>query len=161
MRKKMLSVMSLVLILSFLVCGTANAADMEPRMVDGSYLTMQEKSTGYSPRRLQRGEYLADGESIISKAGKDRIYVYGQTTANTTVNYLAVIVYVEEYNEEADRWQQIDAWAETANNTYYVSTGKTVNVDGGHYYRVSCAHMAGNQQPYDETISATDGIWID
>ncbi len=161
MRKKMLSVMSLVLVLSFLVCGTANAADTDPRQVDGSYLTMQERSEGYSPTRLQRGEYLMQGDSIISKAGNSKIYVYGATTANTTVNYLSVLVYVEEYNEAADRWQQIDAWVETANNTYYVSTGKTINVDGGHYYRVVSSHYAGDQQPYDETISFTDGIWID
>lgn len=161
MRKKLLSMMSLALVMSFLICGTLNAADTEPKQVDGSYLTMQERSEGHSPTRLQRGEYLMQGDSIITKAGNGKIYVYGATTANTTVNYLAVLVYVEEYNAELEEWEQIDAWVKTANDTYYVSTGKTLTVDGDHYYRVVSSHYAGDQQPYDETISFTDGIWID
>ena len=82
--------------------------------VDGSYLTMDEYSEGHSSNSLQRGKHMMDGECSISKAGRDEIYCYGSTTANHEVDKLAVLVYVDQYQEELDEWGQIDAWVEEA-----------------------------------------------
>ena len=106
---------------------------------------------------------MMEGSSTITRAGSGRIYAYGSTTANTTVDYVAVIVYVDQYNEEDDAWDQIDAWVVDDRDTYFVATSKTLKVDKGYYYRVHCEHFAGNEDdyPYDSANSVTNGIWID
>ena len=167
MKKRLISfVCALVLACSMILTSqlNVNAEEQRLKQVDGSYLTMNESSTGEShSNSLARGQFLMDGESSITRAGSGRIYVYGATTANTTVDFVAVIVYVDQYNEEDDSWYQIDAWVEQDIDTYFVATSKTLKVDKGYYYRVHCEHFAGNEEdyPYDCANSATDGIWID
>lgn len=166
MRKKILSfVVFLSILCSVFSISAVNvkAEDVKTKQVDGSYLTTQEISTGtVRAGSLSRGAYLMDGDSTISKAGRGRIYAYGATTANTTVDYVCVIVYVDQYNEETDAWQQIDAWVAENDNTYYIATSKTLTVDRGYYYRVHSDHIAGNEEdrPFDAATSLTDGIWI-
>ena len=138
-----------------------NATESKEKIVDGSVLTLEESSTGYSKPPFARGEYLMTGQSTISKAGLTRVYAYASTTANTEVDYIATIVYVERYNEEEDFWGQVDWWMEETHNDYFLSTAKSVKVDRGHYYRVRANHIAGKSAyDYDETASATDGILL-
>lgn len=138
-----------------------NASEAENKIVDGSVLTMDESSTGYSSNSSARGIYLMTGECSISKAGLTRVYAYASTTANTEVNDIITIVYVERYNEEEDGWGQVDWWMEETHNDYFLSTAKSVKVDRGHYYRVRANHIAGNSvEEYDETASFTDGIYL-
>ena len=89
------------------------------------------------------------------------VYVaYGSTTANHEVKYIATIVYVDQYDEKNDEWGQIDAWVAEDENNYYLSTAKSLKVDRGYYYRVHCDHIAGNEYPYEENASTTNGILI-
>ena len=136
----------------------ANAANSN--LVDGSYLTENETSIGTSSSDLTRGVHLMDGECSISKAGTKRIYTYGATTANHTVDSLAVIVYVDRYNEETKDWGQIDAWAKTGENDYFICTSKSITVDRGYYYRVHADHIVKQDGEYEETYSYTDGILV-
>ena len=101
-----------------------------------------------------------DGECTISNAGLTRIYAYASTTANQEVNYMATIVYVDQYQEDLDEWWQVYAWSEESFNDYYMSTAKSVKVDRGYYYRVRANHIAGDEYPYEETASVTDGIFV-
>ena len=41
-----------------------------------------------------------------------------------------------------------------------MSTARSLKVDRGYYYRVHCNHIAGNEYPYEEDASFTDGILI-
>ena len=136
-----------------------NAEASEMKMVDGSYLTTDETSTGYSGPRT-KGVYLMDGECSITKAGRNRVYAYASTTANQEVKYMATIVYLDQYQEDLDEWWQIDAWMVEAENDYYLSTAKTITVDRGYYYRVRANHIAGDVYPYEETASVTNGILV-
>ena len=88
--------------------------------------------------------------------------MYGQTTADHDVDFVAVLVYVDRYDESDGLWGQIDARAKDARDTYYVVSTKTLKVDRGYFYRVHCDHFAGNddEEFYDEAISYTNGIWI-
>ncbi|MCI8836005.1 MAG: hypothetical protein HFH24_11675 [Ruminococcus sp.] len=167
MRKRVISMLCSLLVMFSMVFVTAidvQAKEGEQKIVDGSYLTHEEKSTGSTAsNQLLRGKYLMDGDSIISKAGSGRIYVYAETSADFTVDFLSVLVYVDRYNETTDKWDQVDAWVKEATNTYYVTSAKTLRVEGGYYYRVRSEHFAGNEddRPYDSALSLTDGIWID
>ena len=170
MKRRLISFVSaLVLACSVILTSqldvNAEAAEAQKaKLVDGSYLTMNESSTGVSQSNSHlRGQFLMDGQSSITRAGSGRIYAYGATTANTTVEYVAVIVYVDRYDEDLDVWMQVDAWVEDDIDTYFVATSKTLRVDKGYSYRVHCEHFAGNEAdyPYDSANSVTDGIWID
>ena len=160
-------------ILSFIVsiailCGISvisvtdvKASNTEFAKVDGSYLTTQDSSSGTSLDILTKGKHMMTGECSISKAGTKRVYAFGATTANHEVDFLAVVVYVDQYNEETDEWWQVEAWMEELNNDYFVYTGKTITVDRGYYYRVRADHFVRNgDDPIEETFSVTDGILV-
>lgn len=167
MRKRIFSslytlIIALSLFLTTMV--NVNAANHDSgTMVDGSYLTDDDSSKGKTDNTpINRGAYLMDGECSITRSGIGKIYVYAATTSNFEVDYLSTVLYVDRYNEKTGTWGQIDYWQAEDYNTYYVKTTKTMNVEGGYYYRVRATHVAGmtNHPPYDEVTSFTDGIFI-
>lgn len=164
MKKRILSCIIGTLILfgiSSLSITNSKASDNEPIKIDGSYLTIEDSSTGYSENNLTRGKHMMDGECSISKAGTKRIYAFGATTANHEVDFLAVIVYVDRYHEDTGEWGQIDAWIVEDTDDYFVYTGKTLTVDRGYYYRVHADHFVREgDDPMEETFSLTNGILV-
>lgn len=166
MKKRILSVICSLnvlcgMILSVSVNAVAEDVNDTQVAVDGSVLTQDGYSKGTSYNPMLRGKHLMTGDSIVSKAGKGKVYVYGQTTANHDVDYVAVLMYLDELNKDK-KWEQIDFYLEEIENTYYVIVDDTRKVKGGTYYRVHSEHFAGNkdEEMYDSAISATDGIWI-
>lgn len=162
MRKRILSMLCSIAILCMMFTSVVSAQEInqDAKIVDGSYLTQEDSSTGTSVPKGARGEYLMQGASTISKAGLTRIYAYASTTATKVVNYMQTIVYVEQYDEEADAWGQVYSWYAEDHDDYYMSTDAAVVVEPGYYYRVHAIHIAGDQYPYDETVSFTDGIFV-
>lgn len=163
MRKRILSILCSLAICCMMIIVSvipAEASDTELKMVDGSYLTTEDSSTGYSTDDKTRGIYLMTGDCTISKAGRGKVYAYASTTANQEVKHIATLVFVDQYLEDVDEWGQVASWVEQVENDIYMSTAKTVYVEGGHYYRVRAHHIAGNEYPYEETASVTNGIWI-
>lgn len=165
MKKRLISVFCMLAVVCTMLFGQVldtAAEETEQRLVDGSYLTMDDSSEGFTESNpLLRGEHLMDGNSGISKAGRGRIYAYGATTADHDVDYIAVIVFVDQYNEEEDYWGQVATWTVEDENTYYVSSGKVVIVERGYYYRVRCEHFAGSKSDLIDTdASFTDGIFV-
>lgn len=162
--KKILSVITSVMVFCCVVgvsLTNVKADDSAPKSVDGSYLTSADSSTGYTPKNNERGKHLMDGQCSISKTGTKRIYAYGSTTANHTVDAVAVIVYVEQYSEKDDEWYQIDAFSKKVENDYYVATSKSIQVDRGYYYRVRADHFVRmGEEPVEETYSYTNGILV-
>lgn len=162
MKRRILSIACSFAILCTMVMAStinAEAAESETKLVDGSYLTDDETSTG-TTTRTSRGYYLMDGECSITRAGLTRVYAYAATTANQEVNYMATIIYIDQYQEDVDEWWQVDWWMVEDHNDYFLSTAKTVTVDRGYYYRVRANHIAGDQYPYDESASYTNGIFL-
>ena len=162
--KKILSVITSVMVFCCVVgvsLTNVKADDSAPKSVDGSYLTSADSSTGYTPKNNERGKHLMDGQCSISKTGTKRIYAYGSTTANHTVDTVAVIVYVDQYNEKDDEWYQIDAFSKKVENDYYSATSKSIQVDRGYYYRVHAEHFVRmGEDPIEETYSYTNGILV-
>lgn len=169
MKKRILSIIGSMLILCSMIAVSVlnvKASDEEVKIVDGSRLTMDDSSTGYSKPKTR--VYLMDGVSTISKAGRNRVYAYASTTAYETVDYMATIVYVEKYNEvgEEEYWDQVTWWMEESKNDFYMSTADSVTVDRGYYYRVRANHIIRTTDPetgeivYEETASVTDGILV-
>ncbi len=164
MKKRIISMITSLVIFCGVFSISASdvqASDNGQKKVDGSYLTMEDSSKGYSSNSLSRGKHMMTGECSISKAGRDEIYCYGATTANHEVDYLAVIVYVDQYQEDIDKWAQIDSWVLEETNNYFVHTDKMLEVDRGYYYRVRAEHFViKGDDPLEETFSVTDGIYL-
>ena len=164
MKKRILSVLGSLLILGCIFSvssASVRASENELKKVDGSYLTTDEKSVGTSEDSLSRGKHMMTGECSITKAGTKRVYCYGATTANHEVDYLAVIVYVDQYQADLEQWGQIDCWMVEKENDYFVNTGKSITVDKGYYYRVHADHFVREgDDPIEETFSYTNGILV-
>lgn len=166
MKKRVLSTICSFFVLCSLALSVSMNTDAQEDssevIVDGSVLTQNDSSKGTSVDSMLRGKHLMDGESAISKAGIGRIYVYGQTTANHEVDYVAVLMFVERLDESDEKWGHVEGYAVDARDTYFVNVDDTLKVDRGYYYRVHCDHIAGNEdeRPFDSAISYTDGIWI-
>ena len=162
--KKIASVITSVMVFCCIVgvsLTNVKADDSAPKSVDGSYLTSADSSTGYTPKNNERGKHLMDGQCSISKTGTKRIYAYGSTTANHTVDAVAVIVYVERYHESDGKWHQIDAFSKKVENDYYSAISKSIQVDRGYYYRVHADHLVRmGEDPVEETYSVTNGILV-
>lgn len=162
MKKRIISIAAAF---SFLICIVVapeiNAAASEDyKIVDGSYLTIDETSTGTTSSKETRGIHLMDGECSITNAGIGRIYTYAATTANHEVDRLVVIIYVERYLEDVDAWGHAAAWVEEVTDDYYVATSKSLEVDPGYYYRVRAEHIVFEGEESEETFSYTNGIWV-
>lgn len=68
--KKIISIVASAMIFCFMVCTSVTgvkADDSEVKVVDGSYLTSADSSTGYTPKSDERGEHLMDGNVQLQK----------------------------------------------------------------------------------------------
>ncbi|MBM6738452.1 DUF6147 family protein [Faecalicatena fissicatena] len=124
-------------------------------MLDGSYLTCEDESTGIAGA-MTRGVDLQTGYSKIRELGPGQIYAGGTTIAQHEVELVKVAVIVERAKDENDTWHYVDSWQKENKNTYVASTSKLLEVEGDWYYRVRCVHSAGN----DLSSSYTDGLYI-
>ena len=128
----------------------------EEKTIDGSKLTHESESVGYSTRTT-RGVDLLTGYSKVTKLGKEKIYAGGTTIAVQTVKSVQVAVTVERAKEEDDSWEIYTGWQKENLNADRVASNRTLYVDGGYYYRVRCVHAANS----DVTSSFTGGIYIE
>lgn len=158
MKKKMLSFgMVVAMTLSMLVVSgvQVQASDNLP-MIDGSYLTHDEESTGYT-NSVARGEDLMTGYSKGVRLDAGVFYAGGTTIAAHTVERIGVGVIVERALEEDEVWSFYDGWQKFNENADRVGSNKRMEVEGGYYYRVRCIHSAND----DMSSSFTDGVYIE
>ena len=157
MKKKIISVCFAAMLMMGLTITAefpTKANESKP-MLDGSYLTCEDESTGIAGA-MTRGVDLQTGYSKIRELGPGQIYAGGTTIAQHEVELVKVAVIVERAKDENDTWHYVDSWQKENKNTYVASTSKLLEVEGDWYYRVRCVHSAGN----DLSSSYTDGLYI-
>ena len=157
MKKKLISVCFAAMLMMGLTITAefpTNANESKP-MLDGSYLTCEDESTGIAGA-VTRGVDLQTGYSKLRDLGNGKIYAGGTTIANHDVESIKVTVIVERAKDADDSWHYVDSWRKENENTFTVSTSKMLEVEGGWYYRVRCFHSAGS----DMSSSYTDGLYI-
>ena len=157
MKKKLISVCFAAMLMMGLTITAefpTKANESKP-MLDGSYLTCEDESTGIAGA-MTRGVDLQTGYSKIRELGPGQIYAGGTTIAQHEVELVKVAVIVERAKDENDTWHYVDSWQKENKNTYVASTSKLLEVEGDWYYRVRCVHSAGN----DLSSSYTDGLYI-
>lgn len=158
MKKRALSVCcTFLLIIGMLLISANNAlaATVDP-ILDGSYLTHDEESIGYATP-LTRGADLMVGYSKCVRLGPGKIYAGGTTIAEHEVDNIRVSVIIERAKEGDTSWTYYDNWYKKNENADRVSSNRTLEVEGGYYYRVRCIHSAH----LDVSNSFTDGVFIE
>lgn len=149
MKKKLKSILGVMIICVLLLGENVVAAEV----VDGSTLTVDEESLGIS-EIMPRGMYLQSGYSNISKTGTGSIAAGGTTNAQTKVSTVKVSVIVERY--VGGNWIQYTSWSATRYDASSVTSGKTMNVPTGYYYRTRSIHSANS----DMSSSQTNGLYV-
>ncbi|MCF2683407.1 hypothetical protein [Faecalicatena contorta] len=158
MKRKIMSVCCALVLTLGLVCGSmqeAKAASTDP-ILDGSYLTHDEESIGYDTK-ITRGVDLLTGYSKCVVLGPGEIYAGGTTIAAQVVDSVRIGVTVERAREGDDAWSIYDGWIKESTNTDRVSANRTLQVEGGYYYRVRCTHAANS----DVSSSFTNGVYVE
>ena len=148
-------VLAMALGLSFGVSTDAQAAS-SVKVIDGSKLTQDAESTGYS-QNVARGEDLLTGYSKVVRMGPGEIYAGGTTIAAHEVERIGVGVIIERAKEEDTEWSFYDSWNKFLANADRVASAEYLDVDGDYYYRVRCVHSAGE----DKSSSFTNGVYIE
>lgn len=158
MKKRALSVCcTFLLVISMLLISTNNAqAASENPILDGSYLTHDEESVGYATS-FTRGVDLLAGYSKCVRLGPGKIYAGGTSIAAHEVNCVRVSVIIERAREGDTSWSYYANWYKQNDNTDRVSSNRSLDVEGGYYYRVRCVHSAH----LDVGESSTNGVYIE
>lgn len=129
----------------------ANAEEIEKEVPYESLLT-ENTLIGYTQSQT-RGVYLSSGTSNINDAGGGKIGAGGATTAASKCT-VSVNVIVER--KVGSSWARVTSWTATNTNALFVTTGKTISVASGYYYRVRCVHRAST----DASNSCTSSLWM-
>ena len=119
-------------------------------------LTHKEEAIGYDTK-ITRGEDLLVGYSKVVRLGPGKIYAGGTTIAAHTVDKVKIAVIVERAQEGDTEWTFYDSWQKENLDTDRVGSNRTLEVEGGYYYRVRCTHSANN----DMSSSFTDGVYVE
>jgi len=154
MKRRCLSLVCVFALLFSLSAVDVRASE-ERAMVDGSYLTHEDESTGETTL-ITRGDYLNVGTSKVSKAGTGIINAGGTTTAKRVVSEVGITVVVERLKSGSSTWTYYRTWSAEKTNTSLVSSSKNLTVAGGYYYRVRSTHWANS----DVSSSSTNGVYI-
>ena len=158
MKRRIMSVcFALLLMTNMLLISTTNVkASSDDPILDGSYLTHDEESIGYDTK-ITRGEDLLTGYSKCVRLGPGELYAGGTTIAAHTVESVRVEVLIERAQEDDEAWEFYDGWQKENLNMDRVASNRSLQVEGGYYYRVRCYHAANS----DVSSSFTDGIYIE
>lgn len=148
-----------MILLAFVLCATslftvdirANAQETEKEVTYESLLT-EDALIGHMQSQTW-GVYLVDGTSVINDAGGGKIGAGGATTAASKCK-VSVNVVVER--KVGSSWARVTSWTATNTNALFVTTGKTISVASGYYYRVRCTHYAST----DVSSSCTSSLWM-
>lgn len=130
----------------------ANAEEGVEEEVDYESLLTEDALVGNMESQTW-GVYLVDGTSIINDAGGGKIGAGGSTTAASKCK-VSVNVVVER--KVSGSWVRVTSWTATRTSALVVSTGKTISVASGYYYRVRSVHSAST----DTSSSCTGALWM-
>ena len=156
--KKFFSLFLAVMI--FAGCFYVNAYAEEtvyPKVIHSYTTTEDFASDEWST--AQRGAYLLNGRSSISRPDSTHINISGNTNATQTCDKVRLILYVERSTSYATGYGTYKSYSYSADNDYQL--GKEISgikVERGYYYRVKGVHSVTENGITETTDSVTDPI---
>ena len=104
------------------------------------------------------GQYLSYGSSGIANLGSGQVNFYGDTICYRQSDIVVVALTLQRLVGE--NWRAYSTITGTAYNTFSASTGTTITVPKGYYYRVKGVHTAQKGSTVDSTTTYTAGVYI-
>lgn len=94
----------------------------------------------------------------ITKYSSSAVYVRGVTEVNKVTSVVGLIMYVEQWKDNA--WNSYSMTSFTEYDTDSMSATKVVNVESGYYYRVVIKHRAYGVAESIYDVTNTNGILV-
>lgn len=157
-RKIISLILSLVLLISVGVNAKAAGFDELGKVVDGSKLINENKST-VSLENIGKGNILNKGVASVANNGNGEVNVYGAVLAGVVCDKLVLKMTLQRYTDGA--WRYVQDFSYTKYNDSMLTKSYDVPVAKGYYYRVKAACLAYKGSTVESKTPMTDGIWID
>ena len=107
----------------------------------------------------QRGAYLLNGRSSITRTDNTHISISGNTNATQTCDKVRLTLYVEQSESYSTGYSTYKTYSYSAENVYKLTKEiSNIEVDRGYYYRVFAVHSVTEGGVTETTDSVTDPI---
>jgi hypothetical protein len=110
----------------------------------------------------QATQYLRSGECSIKSTSGTIVTVTGKTNAYSSVDTIAVDLYIQQWDESQGKW--VDVLNVGEFKDYYVSSvsgSKDANVVGGYYYRTRAHHWINEGGTVEQSQNFSAYIYVD
>lgn len=134
---------------------------LPPAPTEGEASKNPKRGEGSIETRIQATQLLMGGKSFISASGTT-ITVSGNTTAYSSVDTIAVNLYLQRWDSTKGQWVDVVYMGEFKDyNTSVVSGGKDVLVVAGYYYRTRALHWINEGGTVEQGNSTSTYIYVD
>ncbi|MBO8173094.1 MAG: hypothetical protein H0Z33_14540 [Bacillaceae bacterium] len=111
---------------------------------------------------IQSTLYFKSGESGIYQEDQNTVQVSGYTETYSSVDVISVKLYVQYWDQEDRQWKDAGYLGEfKKTNDDYVSGIKTVDVNGGFYYRTRAVHTVEEGGMQEKVTSYSNYIYME
>ena len=156
--KKLLSLVLGMAILISCFGASASAAEATYPMVFHTYTTTDDLASDEWVV-AQKGAYLGNGRSSITRADSSHINISGSTNATQTCDKVRLTLYVERSTSYATGYSTYKSYYYTADNAYQLTKAvSNISVEKGYYYRVYGVHSVQEGSTIETTNSVTNPI---
>ena len=157
MKKFLCLVLSMAILVSCFGA-SASAAEATYPMVLHTYTTTDDFASDEWVA-AQKGAYLGNGTSSITRADSSHINISGCTNATTTCDKVRLTLVVEYSKSYATGYTTYKSYYYTADNAYQLAKAvSNISVEKGYYYRVYGVHSVQEGSTIETTNSVTNPI---
>ena len=116
-----------------------------------------------------RSKALANALCTITNTEKGIIGVYAETAMFIPVDWAALTIYLEKWNEDTNKWSTVETFekeftpADTDNGelTRVIMSIDVGTQPAGHYYRIRCIHeLEYDNGRYEAKSTKTEGVLL-
>ena len=157
MRKLLCAMLSFLL---FTTCISSNAFAAETTYPKVSHVyTVEDDYAADDWSVDQRGAYLLDGRSSITRTSNSLISISGSTKATQVCDKVRLTLYVERSTSYSTGYSTYRSYSYSVDNDYDLSKAiSNIPVERGYYYRVVGVHSVTEGSTTETTNSVTDPI---
>ena len=157
MKKFLCLILSMAILVSCFGA-SASAAEAIYPMVLHTYTTTDDFASDEWVT-AQKGAYLMDGISSITRADSSHINISGCTNATQTCDKVRLTLYVERSKSYATGYSTYKSYVYSADNVYQlIKAVSNISVEKGYYYRVKGVHSVQEGSTIETTDSVTNPI---
>lgn len=157
MKKLLCAMLSFLL---FTTCISSNVLAAETTYPKVSHVyTVEDDYAADDWSTDQRGAYLLNGRSSITRTSNSLISISGNTKANQICDKVRLTLYVERSTSYSTGYSTYRSYSYSADNAYQL--GKEISnipVERGYYYRVVGVHSVTEGNVTETTDSVTNPI---